>query len=88
MHSYQLMYMYIVPVKSKLKPSSLSFPPGILQAFFSCPGGRKFDELSFLGGWAFDHYSQGVGNLIASLDFNLRVALIPHGMLNCGGDKP
>ena len=88
MHSYQLMYMYIVPVKSKLKPSFLSFPPGILQAFFSCPGGREFDELSLLGGWEFDHYSQGVGNLIVSLDFMLRVALIPYGMLNRCGDKP
>ena len=54
-------------------------PPGIPRAFdfFSCPGGR-----------AFDHYSLGVGNLIASLDFMLRVALIPRGVINHGEDKP
>ena len=34
--------------------------------------------ISLPGGGAFDHYSQGVGNLIASLDFILRVALIPN----------
>ena len=42
---------------------SLKHPPpppmGIPQAFdvFSCPGGRKFDELSLPGAGAFDHYS-------------------------------
>ena len=60
-------------------------PPGIPRAFdvFSCPRGRELDELSLPGGGAFDHYSYGVGDLIASLDFILRVALIP----NHGGDK-
>ena len=74
-----------VPVKSKLK-----HPPGIPRAFdvFSCPGGREFDELSLSGGGAFDHYSQGVRNLIATLDFMLRVALIPRGVINHGKDKP
>ena len=33
-------------------------------------------------GRAFDHYSLGVGNLIASLDFMLRVTLIPRGVIN------
>ena len=42
--------------------------PGIPRAFdaFSCPRGR-----------AFDHHLQGVGNLSASPDVMLRVALIP-----------
>ena len=39
-------------------------------------------------GRAFDHYSLGVGNLIASLDFMLRVALIPRGVINHDEDKP
>ena len=29
-----------------------------------------------------------MGNLIASLDFMLRVALIPRGVINHDGDKP
>ena len=61
-----------VPVKSKLKHP----PPGISRAFdvFCCTGGREFDELSLPQGRAFDHYSQGVRNLIASFDFVLRRA--------------
>ena len=39
-------------------------------------------------GRAFDHYSLGVGDLIASLNFMLRVALIPRGVINHGEDKP
>ena len=56
---------HYVPVKSKLK-----HPPGIPRAFdvFSCPEGRKFDELSLPQDGTFDHYSSGVGNLIASPD--------------------
>ena len=34
----------------------------------------EFDELSLPRGGAFDHYSQGVGDLIASFDFMLRRA--------------
>ena len=77
-----VLYSY-VPVKSKLKHPP---PPGIPRAFdvFSCARGREFDELSLPEGGAFDHYPYGVGNLIASLDFILRVPLIP----NHGGDKP
>ena len=30
----------------------------------------------------------GVGNLITSLDFMLRVVLIPPGVINYGEDKP
>ena len=58
-------------------------PPGISRAFdvFSCPEGREFDELSLPGGGEFDLYSYGVGNLIASLDFMFRVALIPRGVI-------
>ena len=65
-------------------------PPGIPLEFdiFSCLRGREFDEVSLPGGGAFDHYSEGVGNLIASLDFMLRVVLIPHGVISHGGDKP
>ena len=50
---------------------TFNIPPGITRAFdaFPCPGGR-----------AFDHYSLGVGNLIASLDIMLRVALISRGL--------
>ena len=63
-----------VPVKSKLQHP----PLGIPRAFdaFSCPGGR-----------AFDHHSEGVGNLMASLDIMLPVALIPSELINHGGDK-
>ena len=39
-------------------------------------------------GRAFDHYSLGVGILIASLDFMLRVALIPRGVISHAEDKP
>ena len=51
-------------------------PPGIHRAFdvFCYPGGREFDELSVPRGGTFDHYSSGVGNLIASFDFMLRRA--------------
>ena len=75
----------VVPPLMYQSNRSLNIPPGIPRAFdvFSCPRGREFDELSLPGGGAFDHYSQGVGNLIASLNFVLRVALIP----NHGGDK-
>ena len=61
-----------VSVKSKLKHP----PPVIPRAFdvFCCPGGREFDELSLPRGGAFDHYSYGVGNLIACFDFMLRRA--------------
>ena len=47
--------------------------PGIPRACdtFSCPVGREFD-----------HHSWGVGYLITSLDIMLRVALIPHGLIN------
>ena len=64
-------------------------PPGLPRAFdvSSCPGGREFDELSLSRGGAFNHYSQGVGNLITSLDFMLRVVLIPRGVIN-HGDQP
>ena len=49
-----------VPVKSKLQHH-----PGIWRLFL--PG---------IGGEALDHHSYGLGNLIASLDFMLRVAFI------------
>ena len=60
-----------VSVKSKLKHPPPPHP-GIPPAFdvFSCPGEREFD-----------HYSKGMGNLIASLDFMFRVALIPRGVI-------
>ena len=44
--------------------------------------------ISLPGGRAFDHYSLGEGNLIVSLDFMLRVVLIPRGVINHGEDKP
>ena len=55
---------------------SLNIPPGIPRAFdvFRYPGGRGFDELILPRGGAFDLYSWGVGNLIASFDFKLRRA--------------
>ena len=50
------------PVKSKLQHPPLPLPLGIPRAFdvFSCLRGREFD-----------HHSQGLGNLIASLDIML-----------------
>ena len=70
-----------VPVKSKLKHAPRAYP-GHLTSSRSCPGGREFNELSFPRGGAFDDYSYGVGNLIASLDFVLWLALIPRGVIN------
>ena len=71
-----------VSVKSKLQhPPPPGHTPGIWHLFL--PGRREFSR-----GRAFDHYSLGVGNLIASLDFMLRVALIPRGVINHGEDKP
>ena len=55
-----------VPVNSKLQHPP-GHTPGIWRLFL--PGGREFD-----------HHSQGVGNLITSLDIMLRVALIPRGL--------
>ena len=56
---------------------SLNIPPSKPRTFdaFPCPGGR-----------AFDYHSWGLVNLIASLDYILRVALIPRGLVNHGGD--
>ena len=42
--------------------------------------------LSLTGGRAFDDHSLGVGNLIASFDFMLRVMLIPRGLISHGRD--
>ena len=47
---------------------NFNIPPRAFDAY-SCPGGREFDRLSLSGGGPFDYHSQGVGNLIASLDF-------------------
>ena len=53
--------------------SKLKHPPGIWRLFLP---GREGIWLPLIG----------VGNLITSLDFMLRVALIPHGSINRGGD--
>ena len=76
-----------VPVKSKLKHPRPRAYPGHLTSFRAREGGREFDELSLPRGGAFDHYSYGASNLIASLDFILRVSLNPRGVINHGGDK-
>ena len=60
--------------------------PGHLMSFPAQEGGNLINLV--FPGWAFDHYSLGVGNLIASFDFMLRVALIPRGVINHGEDKP
>ena len=60
--------------------------PGHLTSFPARKGGNLIN-LVFPGA-GFDHYSLGVGNLIASLDFMLRVALIPRGVINHNEDKP
>ena len=62
---------------------SFNIPPGIPRAFdvFSCPGGR---ESLPGGGHLITTHALGVENLIASLDFMLRVALIPPGVINYG----
>ena len=52
-----------------------SYVPGHLTPFPTQEGGH------------FDHHSLGVRNLIANLDFMLRVALILSGLINHGGDK-
>ena len=74
---------YLLVVLAPMYQSNRSFNiplPGILRTFdaFSCPGGREFDR-----------HSWGVGNLIASLYFILRVELIPRGfrgLISHGGD--
>lgn len=59
----------------------LNIPPGIPWVFdaFSCLRGRAFDHHSWVGG--------GGQNLITSLDFLLRVMLIPRGLINRGRDS-
>ena len=47
---------------------------------------RTFDPSACPGGRAFEIHLYEVGNLIASLDFMLRAALIPRGLINHGGD--
>ena len=49
-------------------------------------GGRAFEEFSLPWDGAFNQHSQGVRNLIARLDFILRIVLIPRVMINHGGD--
>ena len=56
-----------VPVKSKL-PSPRAIP-GHLTSFPAREGENLFNLV--FPGRAFDHYSLGVGNLIASLDFHV-----------------
>ena len=63
-----------VPVKSKLKHPPRAYP-GHLTSFPAREGGNLIN-LVF------------PGNLIASLDFMLRVALIPRGVINHDDDKP
>ena len=65
---------------------NISPPPGHTTSFPAREGGIWLTWSS--RGRAFDHYSLGVGNLIACLDFMLRVALIPRGVINHGEDKP
>ena len=68
---------------------SLNIPrayPGHLTSFPAREGGNLINLV--FPWWAFDHYSLGVGNLIASLDFMLPVPLIPRGVINHGEDKP
>ena len=60
--------------------------PGHLTSFPAREGGNLINLV--FPGRAFDHYSLGVGNLTASLDFKLRVALIPRGVINHDEDKP
>ena len=60
--------------------------PGHLTSFPAREGGNLINLV--FPGRAFDRYSWGVGNLIASLDFMLRVALIPRGAINHSEDKP
>ena len=57
---------------------SFNIPPGHIP--------HAFDAFSWPGGREFDHHSKGVGNLITSLNIMLRVALIPSGLINQGGD--
>ena len=53
---------------------------------FSVRRGENLIILVFLGGTLFWWPLLGMGNLIASLDFLLPVALIPHGLINHGRD--
>ena len=75
-----------VPVKSKLKHPPPRANPGHLTSFPTWEGGNLI-YLVFPGTGIWSLLI-GVGNLIASLDFMLRVALIPWGVINHGEDKP
>ena len=71
-------HVYMHSFRSIMYQSNRGFnipPPGIPRAFdvFFCPGGGNLINFIFPGAGI---YSLGVGNLIASLDFMLRVALI------------
>ena len=68
------MVKYYVPVNSKLKHPPRPYP-GHLTSVPSREGGNLM-TLVFLEAGHFDHYSM------------LRVALIPRGVINHGGDKP
>ena len=68
------------------KPSFNILPSGhthLHLALFPAWEGENLMNLEFPG-VGFDHHSWGVGNLIASLHFMLRVMLIPHGLMNHG----
>ena len=73
-----------VPVKSKLKHPPRAYP-GHLTSFTAREGGN--DELGLPGA---GHLitTQVVGNLTARLDFMLRVALMPRGVISHAEDKP
>ena len=59
-----------------------------VEAVFMYQSNRSFNIPSPGIPRAFDHYPLVVGNLIASFDFMLRVALIPRGVINHDEDKP
>ena len=76
---------FYVPVKSKLKHA----PPACPRHLTSFPAqeGGNLINLVFPGAGIWSLLIGG-GNLIASLDLMLRVALIPRGAINRSEDKP
>ena len=72
-------------MEASTSPPSQAYPGHL--TYFPAREGGNLINLVFRGR-AFDHYSLGMGNLIASLDFMLGVALIPRGVISHAEDKP
>ena len=74
-------------MKSKVEHPPRAYP-GHLTSFPAREGENLMNLVFPAAGYLITTHRGGGGNLIASLDFMLRIALIPRGVINHGGDKP